>query len=270
MRAKSEPHRRLLGQRLVEVLEARGAAGAPPSRRSRPPSGRALNAALSTRNQGSTDGERDVEARRRRRRAWRRRGTSTPSRGHRRRAVAAQPEAVEPAGLARARGASPGTSHSVIGPSAASGPARPDVAVGLAGRGDPALLRVEAHAASAVARVAVLERRPEVAARAGLGERQRRQVARRRAIASRIAVGAVGLEQRRAAVVHQHDHRRRAAGAGQALDHLGGPAQARPAPPTSARSAAEQARVGQRLDPGPGEGAARGRPRRRRGRSSKQ
>ncbi len=70
--------------------------------------------------------------------------------------------------------ASPGTSHSVAPAAAVDRPARPHVGVGLAGRGHPALAGVE-HDLVAVGRRRA-ERRPEVAARPGLGERQRRQV----------------------------------------------------------------------------------------------
>ena len=169
-----QAHGLLLRQRLVQVLQAGARSGARRSRRRRLPSDPRLKAALSTRKVGST-----------RPRARSSPAPSAPSMADVRSippvaavtgvgAVAAQAEAVEAAGLAEARRSRAGTSHSVIGPSRGQRPAAPHVAVGLTGRRDPALLGVQAHVA--VGRRGGAQRRPEVAARAGFGKRQRAQV----------------------------------------------------------------------------------------------
>ena len=130
------------------------------------------------------------------------------------------------------RPASDGTSHSVIGAVGGQRPARPDVAVGLAGGGDPALAGVEADRPSPLGGGA--QRRPEVAARPDLGERQRGEVAGPPPMALRIVVGPWFSITTVAGVVHQHDHGRRAAEPPPAARITSAAARhARPPPPTS-------------------------------------
>ena len=168
-----------------------------------------LNAAEQMRNHGSTTVESDVEA-----------GAvvAEPVAGRDDRAVGAAPGGTRcPAGRGRRSrrrprrpGVSAGTSHSVIGPVGRYGPARPHVAVGLAGRRDPALRRVEPHSGVLVGR-----RRGEREPRSGSGCRPRRtrawSGARPAAIARRTSSGPRASMRRGGGVVHDHDHRGRAA-----------------------------------------------------------
>ena len=87
----------------------------------------------------------------------------------------AQPQPVEVAGHAQPGACRPAPATASSGRRRGQRPARPDVAVGLAGRGHPALAGVQADAV-VVGGCRGADRRPEVAARAGLGERQRGQV----------------------------------------------------------------------------------------------
>ena len=104
------------------------------------------------------------------------------------------------------------------GPVGRHRPARPDVAVGFAGGGDPALAGVEPDLVTVGGGGA--ERRPEVAAGPGFGEGQGAQVMAGGDLPAGLVIS-VGLEDGGRRVVHQHDHRRRSAGAGQALDDRG-------------------------------------------------
>ena len=121
-------------------------------------------------------------------------------------------------------------------------PARPDVAVRVPGRGDPALGRVEPHGRPARQQHRGGHRRPEVGPRPGLGERQRGQVRPGRDRDQRVLV--TGRDQpgdRR--VVHRHHHRGGPADRAELADHHRRLAQPRAA-------AAVLGGHGQREDPG--------------------
>ena len=227
-----------------EVLEpGRGRGGAPVSAVTASISP-TLNAALRTRNHGSTSA-----------RAMSRPAPSAPSMAS---AATLTPSAVTGveslprsprpskaagAGEARRAGRHQPERHR---PVAASGPARPHVAVGLAGRGHPALRRVEAHPSPAAAAV-------PCGAQKWLREppSEKASVVRCRPAPIGLAdvLGAVGLDHHRGGVVHQDHHRRRAAHLGELPDHVGGVgADPPPPPPTAPRRQPEDPGLAERGD----------------------
>jgi hypothetical protein len=135
--------------------------------------------------------------------------------------VAAQAEAVERPGDLQARRVG---GHQPDGAGAVGGqrPAGPEVGVGLADGGHPALGGVQPHAVAALGGGG--DRRPEMAAGTRLRERQGGQVPTRGDLLADRA-RSVRLDHGGRSIVHADHHRGGPAGAGQPLDHLGGGAQ---------------------------------------------
>ena len=161
-------------------------------------------------------------------------GTTDAVGGHRRGAVAPQAQPVEPPGRPRRRRRRAGHQPQRHRPVGRQRPARPDVAVGLAGRGDPAL-RASRRTPSPSRGRACSTGAQKWLREPDLGERQRGQVLAGGDRARGRPRGPWASMHRGRGVVHQHHHRRRAARRGRGARR---PRRRRravpPPPPTSA------------------------------------